>query len=63
MDAPTDRDKIKMALDRLALFEREHKRTCYTTSAEIAEFIANMRLRLEHGAPGDTVACFAIDGT
>jgi hypothetical protein len=26
---------------------------------DLTEFIANMKLRLEHGTPGDTIACFA----
>lgn len=63
---PTPEDKIRMALDRLALFERRidgasdsEDFALYFALCDVREFIANMRLRLEHGSPGDTIACFA----
>lgn len=53
----SDSDKIQMALSRLALFEQE----AASGEADIGDFIINMRLRLEHGSPGDTIACFAME--
>jgi hypothetical protein len=58
MVEPTEHDKIEMALDRLALFEQQAALKA-PSKETLAEFIANMRLRLEHGSPGDTIACFA----
>lgn len=54
----SERTKNTMALDRLALFEQEHSESG-ATAADVQDFVANMKLRLEHGSPGDTIACFA----
>lgn len=51
-----DATKVHLALNRLKLLEdyiRDGK------PLDLHDFCLNMRLRLEHGVPGDTIACFA----
>jgi hypothetical protein len=55
----TDKDKIQMALNRLAVFEAGLDAGERFTHDDLRDLVANIRLRLEHGSPGDTIACFA----
>lgn len=51
--------KLELALNRLKALEDDIREG---REVNLYDFCLNMRLRLEHGSPGDTIACFAIGG-
>jgi hypothetical protein len=53
-------DNVAMALNRLKLLEDDIEAGVRIDEAYLRDFCFNMRLRLEHGTPGETIACFAM---